>query len=150
MCWSCVYLRFHSLMFCHYPHTKKNLRPCPHVLKWSLFPPYFLASFQEYLCPNGSIVKDCSSYSRPIGCAWNSPKTELARRLQTDSRRRTRTQQEEEENGRCKDTENEVELLLWLTLDYKVNKAQYLLQHEHKHVVRHCCCCCCWYETSQS
>ena len=47
-------------------------------------------------------------YSRPIGGAWNSPKTEkktrnlrikLARCKQIDSRRRNLTQREEEKNG---------------------------------------------------
>ena len=64
------------------------------------------ASFQEYLRPNGSTVNDstrCSSYSRPIGGAWKSPKTEKKRRSmriklerckQTDNRRRNRKQQE--------------------------------------------------------
>ena len=52
-------------------------------------------------------------------------------------------------------TINEVELLLQLTLNYKASKkgarkAQYLLLHEHEHVVRYCCCCCCCcYETLQ-
>ena len=49
-------------------------------------------------------------------------------------------------------TDNEVVLLLPLSLNYKASKlsqllAQYLLQQEHKHVVCHCWCCC--YETSQ-
>ena len=46
---------------------------------------FFLSSesFQEYLRPYGSTENDwkrCSSYSRPIGGAWNSPKTEKKRR----------------------------------------------------------------------
>ena len=73
------------------------------------FPSSALASFQEYLRPNGSIVNDstcCSSYSRPIGGAWNSPKMEMKRRiahktcaLYTGSKRTNLTQQEEDENG---------------------------------------------------
>ena len=66
---------------------------------------------------------------------------------------RNRTEQEEGENGYSASKPesfmwngNEVELLLRLTLNYKARKAQYLLRHEHEHVVRHCCCCCC-YET---
>ena len=49
-------------------------------------------------------------------------------------------------------TDNKVQLVLRLTLNYKASKlqeyqAQYLLRHEHEHVVRHCCCCCCCYAT---
>ena len=43
-----------------------SLRPCPHVPKWSVFPPSSLASFQEYLRLKGSVENDstcCSSYS---------------------------------------------------------------------------------------
>ena len=40
-------------------------------------------------------------------------------------------------------TDNEVELLLRLTLDYKASKLQ---ETRTQAVVRHCCCCCC-YET---
>ena len=42
------------------------------------FPRSSSALFQEYLRSNGSTVNPtrCSSYSRPIGGAWNSPKTE--------------------------------------------------------------------------
>ena len=39
-------------------------------------------------------------------------------------------------------TDNEVELLQ-LALDYRASTAQYLLQHEHEHVVSRCC-----YQTS--
>ena len=84
--------------------------------KQSFFPPSSSASFQECLRPYGSTENECnrcSSYFRPIGGAWNSPKTEkktrsmhikLARCKQTDSRRRNPTQQKEDENGLCKET----------------------------------------------
>ena len=73
-----------------------KLKPCPHVPKQSFSRPSFLTSLQEYLRPNGSIVNDSYSFSRPIGGAWSSPKIEkksqimcmkLARRIQTDSSR---------------------------------------------------------------
>lgn len=50
------------------------LRPCPHVPKRNFFS--LLACFQEYLHLNGPIVNDAtcySSYTRPIGGAWNLP-----------------------------------------------------------------------------
>ena len=46
------------------------------------FPPSSLASFQEYSHTKGSAENDstsCSSYSRPIGGAYNSPKMEKKR-----------------------------------------------------------------------
>ena len=69
--------------------------------KTIFLPPSSSASFQEYLRPNGSIVNDstrCSSYSRPIGGAWNSPKTE-AKRRSMHSGRRNQTKQEEDDTG---------------------------------------------------
>ena len=76
------------------PHSVNNLRLANELnefychfesrcTKTIFFPPSNLASCQEYLRPNGSIVNKstrCSSYSRPIGGAWNSPKTEKKRR----------------------------------------------------------------------
>ena len=110
----------------------EHLRLCPHVPKWSFFPPSSPASIQEYVCPkrtneNGSTR--CSSYSRSIGDAWNSPKTEkkrrsmhimLARCIQTDSRRRNRTQQEDK-NGQSVVHNPFFFLMLWMS---KVHGAQ--------------------------
>ena len=79
--------------------------------------------------PTENDRKRCSSYSRPIGGTWNSPKTEkkrwsmlikLSRCKQTDSRRRNWTQQEEDEMASARKpesfvwTDNEVELRLTL------------------------------------
>ena len=61
----------------------RHLRPCPHVPK-QYSPPCSLASFQEYLRPNGSTENDSkcsSSYSRPIGGTWNSPKKRRSMRM---------------------------------------------------------------------
>ena len=97
-----------------------SLRPSPHVPKWSLFSSVFLGIVSEIFASTEKDSTRCSSYSRPIGGAWNSPKTEkmrrsmrkkLARCKQTDSRLRNRTQED-----------NEVELLLWLALNYNTSK----------------------------
>ena len=81
--------------------------------KTVFFPPSSLASFQEYLPPNDPFEYNSprfSSYSRPIGGAWNSPELErkrqsmlikLAHCIQTDSRRRNRTQQEDENGSKA-------------------------------------------------
>ena len=61
-----------------------KVRGRPHVRKQSFFPPSSSASFQEYLRPHGSTENDrkhCSSYSRPIDGAWDSPKTEKRRSM---------------------------------------------------------------------
>ena len=68
-----------KLYFAHlcdlHPHDKEikcNVRPCPHAAKRTSPPPFYLAAFQEYLRPNGSISIDlnttqhATSYSRPL------------------------------------------------------------------------------------
>ena len=121
-----------------------------------------LASFQEHLHPNRSTVNDstcCSSYSRPIGSAWNSPKTEKKRRhmhiklahcKQTVNRETKHNKKKMKMASTRKPeafvwTDNEAELLLRLMLDYKASKLQ---EAWTQAVVGHCCCCCC-YEMSQ-
>ena len=96
------------------------------------FPPSSLALFQEYLHPHRTTENDskrCSSHSRPLGGAWNSPwmgkkrlsmHIKLARCLQTvegesEKKKTKMASARKPEAFVCIDYE--VELLLWLTLE---------------------------------
>ena len=99
------------------------------------------ASFQGYLHPYGSTENDrkrCSSYSRPIGGAWHSQKWRRRDGACAKSLHAVNKQAVEEETEHKKKTKmasarkpesfvwtnNEVKLLLWLTLNYKASKLQ--------------------------
>ena len=125
------------------------LRPRPHVLKWSVLPRLPQHCFKD-ICIQTDPLK------RPIGGMWNSPKAEKKRRnmhmklvyKQTIDRETVHNKKKTKMACARKPelfvwTDNEVQLLLWLTLDYKASKLQ---ETRTQAAVHHCCCCCC-YET---
>ena len=125
------------------------LRPRPHVLKWSVLPRLPQHCFKD-ICIQTDPLK------RPIGGMWNSPKAEKKRRnmhmklvyKQTIDRETVHNKKKTKMASARKPelfvwTDNEVQLLLWLTLDYKASKLQ---ETRTQAAVHHCCCCCC-YET---
>ena len=99
------------------------------------------ASFQGYLHPYGSTENDrkrCSSYSRPIGGAWHSQKWRrrdgaCAKSLHAENKQAVEEETEHKKKTKMASarkpesfvwTNNEVKLLLWLTLNYKASKLQ--------------------------
>ena len=136
-----------------YSHTYWQFRAHPQVWKQSFFPPSSSASFQEYFRPHRATENDskrCISYFRPTGDTeihHRRRRRDGACSLSLRSVYKQTVDGETEHNKKKMKmactmrtesfvwTVNEVELLLWLTLNYNASKLQERLNIFYEHVV---------------